>query len=160
MKLRVGFGYDIHRLEKGRPLILGGLLIPFSKGLLGHSDADVLTHAVCEAILGALCQPDIGEKFPDTDPAYKNIASTKLLEEVVSLMSEAGYSIGNLDITLIVEEPKIAPFKAKIKDAITAILNTEKNNVNIKARTQEGLGPIGQGQAIACYAVVTINKVK
>lgn len=155
-EFKVGFGYDIHPLKAGRRLVLGGVEIPNPKGLLGHSDADVLIHAVCDAILGALGQGDIGEHFPDTDPAYKDIASTKLLEQVAKLMFAAEYKIGNLDTMIIAEQPKISQAKDKMQGVIAPILNTEKDNVNIKAATAEGLGPVGANQAIAAYAVVTI----
>lgn len=156
-KYKVGFGYDIHRLVKNRSLFLGGILIPYPQGLLGHSDADVLLHAICDAILGALGEPDIGELFPNTEQRYKNIASSKLLEAVVSLMKRKGFSLSNLDTVIIAEKPKISRFKDKMKSNIAKILATKKNNINVKASTNERVGLIGSGKAIAAYALVLIK---
>ncbi len=153
---KIGFGYDLHALMQGRKLVLGGVEIPFSKGLLGHSDADVLIHAICDALLGALGRGDIGERFSDTDSAYKDIASSKLLEEVFSLMYEAGFRVGNIDTVIVAEEPKVSPYKEEMRERIATILHTEKDNINIKATTTEKLGPIGNNQAIACFATVII----
>ncbi|MEW6008979.1 MAG: 2-C-methyl-D-erythritol 2,4-cyclodiphosphate synthase [Candidatus Omnitrophota bacterium] len=155
---KVGFGYDIHRLVANRKLILGGVQIPYSKGLFGHSDADVLIHAICDAILGAIGKPDIGELFPNTDKRYKNIASSKLLEIVVKLMKKCGFSLVNLDTVIIAEVPKISRFKDLMKNKIVGILNIKKDNINIKASTNEGISQIGSGKAIAAYAVVLLVK--
>ncbi len=157
-KYKVGFGYDIHRLVKGRKLFLGGILIPYPQGLLGHSDADVLMHAICDSILGALGEKDIGEHFPDTDLKYKNIASSKLLKVVAKLMKKNGFLLANLDTMIIAEKPKISKFKDKMKINIAKILATKKGNINIKASTNEGLGLIGSGKAIAAYALVLLTK--
>ncbi|MBU2540632.1 MAG: 2-C-methyl-D-erythritol 2,4-cyclodiphosphate synthase [Candidatus Omnitrophica bacterium] len=155
-KVKIGFGYDIHPLREGRSLILGGIQIPFSKGLLGHSDADVLIHAVCDAILGALGKGDIGEIFPDTDPAYKDMASSKLLDVVFKLMTDAGFKIGNIDTVIVAEQPKISQVKERMKEKLAAILHSRKDDINIKATTAEGLGPIGNNEAIACFATAII----
>src|SRR5512136_1418379 len=140
---RTGIGFDFHRLVAGRDLILGGVEIPFEKGLLGHSDADVLTHAICDAILGALGLGDIGKHFPDTDPAYKGIYSLTLLEHVVSLMRQRQYVIGNVDATIIAEKPKLSKYMEQIRTKLAAVLQTSADNVNIKATTNEGLGFAG-----------------
>ena len=155
--MRIGMGYDIHRLVDDRKLFLGGIEIPFEKGLLGHSDADVLLHAVSDAILGAASLADIGKHFPDTDPQYEGISSIVLLEKVYDIVKEKGFSIGNIDITLICEEPKIGPYRDQITQNISKILNTDKDNINLKATTMEKLGPIGQQEAIACYAVCLLT---
>ena len=155
--LRVGFGYDIHPLVTGRPLILGGVNIPFEKGLDGHSDADVLCHAVTDALLGAAALGDIGEHFPDTDPAYKNARSIDLLGRVVAKLHEAGYAIGNVDSTVVAEAPRLLPYKEKIHTTIASALTIDKQKVSVKAKTQEGFGPVGRGEAVAAYAVVSIE---
>ena len=154
--LRVGIGYDVHRLVSGRKLILGGVDIPFEKGLLGHSDADVLTHAICDAILGALGLGDIGKHFPDTDPAYKGIYSLTLLEHVVRLMQQRQYAIGNVDATIIAEKPKLSKYMEQIRTKLATILQTSSENVNIKATTNEGLGFAGRGEGIAAQAIVNL----
>lgn len=156
--MRVGIGYDIHRLIEGRKLILGGVEIPYLKGLDGYSDADVLIHALCDALLGAVGAGDIGELFPNSDPAYQNISSLKLLLEVASLISKRGYSILNADATIVAQEPHLSPFKEKMKENIAGALKIEKGDVNIKATTPKGLDDLGQGEAIAAYVVVSINK--
>lgn len=155
--MRVGIGYDIHRLVPERKLILGGMEIPSIKGLLGYSDADVILHALCDAILGSLGYGDIGEHFPDTDPQYKNISSMGLLKKVSELVKKDDYSVNNVDITIVLEEPRINPFKERMKQNIAHTLNVNPDDVNIKATTNEGVGPIGGGEAIAAFAVVTVK---
>lgn len=158
MRYKVGIGYDIHRLIQGRPLFLGGIEIPYAKGLLGHSDADVLIHALCDALLGALALGDIGEHFPDTDPKYKGIASTKLLKIVKGLLNKSGFKINNIDLIVIAQEPSLAPFKKQIKDNLCALLDLAEDVVNIKAKTNEGLGAVGNNEAIVSYAMVSLVK--
>jgi len=155
---RTGIGYDIHRLVPGRPLMLGGVEIPFDKGLLGHSDGDVLIHAVCDALLGALAMGDIGEHFPDSDPAYKGIAGSRLLEPVKAMLEKSRYMIGNIDIVLVAQSPALTPFKKKIKENLCSLMGIEDNALNIKAKTNEGLDAVGNQEAIACWAVVTLNE--
>lgn len=157
MQYKIGIGYDIHRLVGGRKLILGGINIPYPKGLLGHSDADVLLHAICDAILGAAGLPDIGQLFPNDDPKYHNISSKELLKSVSKLMRKNKYSVNNIDTVIIADAPKIAPFKKKMIANIAGILKVKSACVNIKATTQEGLGVIGEGKAIAGYAVVLLE---
>ena len=154
--IKVGIGYDIHRLVEGRRLILGGVEIPFIKGLLGHSDADVLIHAVCDALLGAVGDKDIGEHFPDVDPKYQNVSSVELLKTVLQLVQEKKYRIGNIDTVIVAQAPMLSPFKNQIKRNLAQILGIGQDEVNIKAKTNEGLGDIGQAQAIACYAIATL----
>lgn len=154
---RVGIGYDVHRLTEGRKLILGGVEIPYAKGLDGHSDGDVLTHAICDSLLGAVAQGDIGEHFPDRDVVYKNISSLKLLEKVKSNIYNLGYSIVNVDTIIICQEPMLVPFKKKMQDKIAAVLGIDKDRVSIKATTNEGLGFLGRGEAIAAHAVVLLK---
>jgi 2-C-methyl-D-erythritol 2,4-cyclodiphosphate synthase len=156
--IRTGMGYDVHRLAENRKLILGGVDIPYVKGLMGHSDADVVLHAVCDAILGAMGAGDIGRYFPDTDPEYKNICSKEILRQVAAMASEARYRIVNLDVTVISEEVKISPFREPMKDAIAGILGIEREFVNIKATTTEGIDSIGRNEAIASYANVLIER--
>lgn len=153
--IRIGIGYDIHKLVENRKLILGGVEIPFRLGLLGHSDADVLLHAICDAILGAGAMGDIGKHFPDTDQKYSGISSLRLLERVKELI-EAKYSIGNIDAVVIAEQPKLAPFISEMRNNIANVLNTAKKQISIKATTHEGLGDIGKCQAIAAEAVVVL----
>lgn len=153
---RIGFGYDIHPLVAGRKLFLGGIEIPSERGLDGHSDADVLLHALCDALLGAAGLPDIGHLFPNTDPAYKDISSLALLAEVVRRVGEAGYAVGNADMTLIAEAPKIAPYVAEMRAAIAKCLLAAPSQVGIKATTNEGLGSLGRGEGIAAHAVVLL----
>jgi len=157
--MRVGFGYDVHRLVEGRELILGGVNIPFELGLLGHSDADVLIHAVMDALLGAAGLGDIGKHFPDTDEKYRGISSMKLLAEVNNLLKTRDFRVNNIDATIVAEGPKMAPFIPEMAANIASCLGIEKNLVNVKATTTEGLGFTGTGQGIACYAVGTIMKV-
>jgi 2-C-methyl-D-erythritol 2,4-cyclodiphosphate synthase len=155
---RIGIGYDIHRLVKGRRLYLGGEEIPYSKGLLGHSDADVLIHSLCDALLGALSLGDIGEHFPDSDPRYHNVRSTELLKKSASLVRRKKYSIGNIDLIVVTEEPKILPHRKKIRKSIASLLKINEDSVSLKGKTNEGLGPIGKRQAIAAMAVVLLNR--
>lgn len=157
---RIGIGYDVHRFTEGRPLILGGVKIDYSKGLAGHSDADVLIHAINDAILGACCLGDIGMHFPDNDIAYKDISSTILLEKVMVLMKECGYRIVNCDNILILEKPKIAPYIQRIREKLFTILETELNTINIKATTTEGLGFCGREEGIAAQSVVLLEKIR
>lgn len=156
---RIGIGYDVHCLVKRRKLFLGGIKIPSSRGLLGHSDGDVLLHAICDALLGASSQKDLGVHFPDSDPAYKNISSVKLLKKVTSLLKKLNYSIGNIDTVIVAQQPYLAPFKEKMRKNIARALNLSLKQVNIKATTTEGLGPIGKGKAISAYAIVLIKKI-
>ena len=155
---KVGIGYDIHRLAKGKKLILGGVKIKFPKGLSGHSDGDVLTHAIIDAILGALGKGDIGLHFPDTNPKYKNINSLILLKETIKLLTKNKYRINNLDTIITAESPKIAPHCERIKEKLAPILKINKKLINIKAKTNEGIGDIGQGKAIAAFVIVGITK--
>lgn len=157
--MKIGFGYDSHRFTENRPLILAGVTIPAEKGLAGHSDADVLVHAICDAILGAMGADDIGCLFPDTDPVYKNISSLILLEKVYTLMSMKGYVINNVDTTIILEAPKIRPFVQEMEHNMAHVLHLDKENFNIKAKTNEGMGFIGQKEGIAAFAVVILEKV-
>ena len=156
--MRIGVGYDIHKMVSDRKLILGGEEIPSVKGLLGYSDADVVLHALCDAILGALGLGDIGEYFPDTDPQYKSISSLVLLKKVSSVMSEKSYLVNNADVTIIIEEPRINPFKEKMRHNIARILQIKFEDINIKATTSEGIGAIGKAEAVAAVAVVTLKK--
>ena len=158
--LRIGHGYDVHRLTEGRPLILGGVEIPFEKGLLGHSDADVLTHAVMDALTGAARLGDIGKLFPDTDPAYAGISSLKLLREVGRLLEGKGYAVVNLDATLLAQRPKVAPYKPQMAENLASALGIEAEQVNVKATTEEGLGFTGDGSGMAAHAVVLLEKIR
>lgn len=158
--MRVGIGYDVHKLVKNRDLILGGVKFDYELGLLGHSDADVLTHAIMDAILGALNMKDIGVLFPDTDPAYKDIYSIDLLDKVVELMYEKGYKIGNLDTVTICELPKIAPKSDEISELLAKHLKTDKENVSIKASTSEKLSFTGRGEGIEARAIVLLEELK
>lgn len=153
--MRIGIGYDIHKLVENRKLILGGVEIPFRLGLLGHSDADVLLHAICDAILGAAAMGDIGRHFPDTDQRYSGISSLTLLKRVKKLVEEK-YSISNIDAVVIAEQPKLAPFIPEMRDNIASALKVEKDQISIKATTHEGLGDIGRGKAMAAKAVVAL----
>jgi len=157
--MRIGMGYDIHRLVSGRKLILGGIHIPFEKGLLGHSDADVLVHAVCDALLGAAGLDDIGTHFPDNDPEFKNIYSIKLLERTLDLIHAEGFEIINADVTVFAEKPKLSPFRSAIREALSQTLEIELSRINIKATTAEGLGPVGRGEGIAAMCVVLLNNL-
>lgn len=154
----IGFGYDVHKLVKGRNLILGGVEIPFAKGLLGHSDADVLLHAVCDALLGAIGEGDIGRHFPNTDKKYKNISSLKLLAAVFDLLRKKGYAVGNVDCTVIAEKPKLAGHIPAMMRNISKILGCKDSQINIKATTSEGLGFTGRGKGMAAYATALVKK--
>ena len=156
--IKVGIGYDIHKLVKGRKLILGGVEIKFSQGLLGHSDGDALTHAIIDALLGAIGKGDIGKHFPDTARRYKNISSIILLKETMKLLTKNKCKINNLDTIIIAESPKIAPYAEKIKERLAPILKINKKLINIKAKTNEGIGEIGKGKAIASFVVVSITQ--
>lgn len=156
--LRIGHGYDVHRLTEGRKLILGGVEIPWEKGLLGHSDADVLTHAVMDALSGAARLGDIGKLFPDTDPAYKDISSLKLLGEVSRLLKERGWSVVNIDATLIAQAPKVAPYRQTMVKNLADVLGVDTEQVNVKATTEEKLGFTGDGSGMAAHAVVLLEK--
>ena len=158
MKFRIGHGFDVHRLVPGRKLWLGGIQIPSVKGLSGHSDADVLIHAICDALLGALGEGDIGRHFPDTDESFRDIDSKLLLENVSKIMLEKGWVIGNLDSTLIMEEPQIAPYVDDMRSVIADILTTDISNISIKATTTEGLGPEGRAEGISAHAIVLIEQ--
>jgi 2-C-methyl-D-erythritol 2,4-cyclodiphosphate synthase len=155
--MRTGFGYDSHRLIEGRKLVLGGVEIPFGKGLAGHSDADVLCHAIIDAIIGGLGLGDIGRHFPDTDPKWKDAVSTDLLKHILGLAAEKGYSVSWVDTTIITEQPKIAPHVDAIKDSL-AKAGIPREILNIKAKTNEGMGFTGRGEGIAVFAVCTIEK--
>ena len=154
---RVGFGYDAHKLAEGRPLILGGVKIPYIKGLLGYSDADVLTHAVIDAILGALGKGDIGRHFPDSDPAYKGADSLFLLKKVVSLAHNERFKVNNLDTTIVAQKPKLSEYLKKMEDKLSGVLEVDPQLVNVKATTTEGLGFYGREEGLAAYAVVTLR---
>ena len=154
--MRIGHGYDVHRLVEGRKLILGGVYIPYEKGLLGHSDADVLVHSIMDSILGALALGDIGKLFPDNDPAFKDIDSMLLLEKVSERMAEKGYRIGNLDCTVIAQAPKLSPFIQEMKNKIASVLNCNIDVINIKATTEEKLGFTGSGEGISAHAVALL----
>lgn len=156
--MRIGHGYDVHRLTKGRRLILGGVEIPYEKGLLGHSDADVLTHAVMDALLGAAGLGDIGRHFPDTDPAYAGADSLKLLIHVRNLLWESGFSVGNVDVTVLAQRPKLAPYIPQMRENLAQIMDVELVQVNVKATTEEGLGFTGAGEGIAAHAVCLITE--
>ncbi|OQY55972.1 MAG: 2-C-methyl-D-erythritol 2,4-cyclodiphosphate synthase [Desulfobacteraceae bacterium 4572_88] len=155
--MRTGMGYDIHQLVTGRNLVLGGLTIPFEKGLLGHSDADVLVHAVCDALLGAAGLGDIGIHFPDTDPAFKDIYSMELLSRTYAMVQEKGFSIINADATVFAEAPKLSPHRTEMEQNIARALETSPDRINIKATTGEGLGMIGKGEGISAMCVVLIE---
>ena len=158
-KLRVGHGYDVHRLVEGRALILGGVTVPFDRGLLGHSDADVLTHAVMDALLGAAGLGDIGRHFPDSDPAYAGADSLVLLDHVVALLNEKGWQVGNVDATILAQRPKLAPHIGQMRDNLARHMNVTAEQVNVKATTEEGLGFTGSGEGIAAHAVVLLEKL-
>lgn len=155
--MRIGHGYDVHRLVEGRSLILGGVRVPFEKGLDGHSDADVLTHAVMDALLGAAAMGDIGKLFPDTDDRYLGADSIALLREVDRRLTETGYRLGNLDVTVIAQRPKLAPYINQMRQNLAAALRTELQNVSVKATTEEHLGFTGSGEGIAAHAVCLLE---
>ena len=155
--MRVGMGYDVHRLAEGRNLILGGVQIPWEKGLLGHSDADVLIHAIMDALLGAAALGDIGRHFPDTDPAYEGISSVMLLKHVAELLQENGYGITNIDATIIAQKPKMAPHIPQMRENIADALGIGLSALNIKATTEEGMGFTGRGEGIASQAICLLH---
>jgi len=157
-KLRIGQGYDVHRLTEGRKLILGGVEIPWNKGLLGHSDADVLTHAVMDALSGAAKLGDIGKLFPDTDPQYAGADSIGLLRQVSALLKERGYAVVNVDAVLIAQKPKIAPYRERMEENLAAALGVDRDQVNVKATTEEGLGFTGDSSGMAAQAVALLEK--
>ena len=156
--LRIGHGYDVHRLVEGRRLILGGVDIPWEKGLLGHSDADVLVHAIMDALTGAARLGDIGKLFPDTDPAYAGISSIKLLREVGRLLGEKGFTVVNIDATLLAQAPKVGPYRPQMASNVAEALGIDPEQVNIKATTEEGLGFTGDSSGMAAHAVVLLEK--
>lgn len=156
--MRVGMGYDVHRLTEGRKLILGGVEISYEKGLLGHSDADVLVHAVMDALLGAAALGDIGQHFPDTDPRYSGISSLKLLEHVGTLLEKHGFCVGNIDAVIIAQKPKMAPHIPQMRENIARTLGIAVSQVNVKATTEEGLGFTGQGEGISSQAVCLLEE--
>ena len=156
--MRIGHGYDVHRLVEGRKCIIGGVDIPHTMGLLGHSDADVLIHAICDALLGAANLGDIGKHFPDTDDKYKGISSMSLLSCVYSLLSQNGYSVVNLDATLVLQKPKVAPYIEKMRSNIAFVLNVPVEAVNVKATTEEKLGFTGREEGVSAHAVALISK--
>ena len=155
---KIGQGFDLHRLVEGRKLILGGIEVEYSKGLLGHSDADVLCHAIIDALLGAIGESDIGTLFPDTDPKFKDIDSTLLLKEVFEKVKTKGYKINNIDTTIMIQEPKMKPYIPLIRENLGEILNLDKENITVKAKTMEGLGIIGTSQAVAVLANTLVEK--
>lgn len=157
--MRIGMGYDVHKLVEGRKMILGGVEIPYEKGLLGHSDADVLLHAVMDALLGAAALGDIGKHFPDTDPAYKGISSIKLLEHVAALLEEHQFLVENIDATIIAQRPKMRPYIDTMRENIARALKIELDQINVKATTEEGLGFTGSGEGISSQAVCMLEKV-
>ena len=156
--MRIGHGYDVHRLTEGRALILGGVHIPFERGLLGHSDADVLTHAVMDALLGAAGLWDIGHAFPDTDPAYKGADSLVLLDQVMAMLRENGLRVGNVDATILAQRPKLAPYIPQMRANLATRLGVDVSRVNVKATTEEGLGFTGTGEGMAAHAVALLEE--
>jgi 2-C-methyl-D-erythritol 2,4-cyclodiphosphate synthase len=157
--MRVGFGYDVHRFVSGRPLILGGIQIPYLFGLMGHSDADVLVHAICDALLGAIAEGDIGRHFPDTDPQYRDIKSTLLLKKVLAKVREKGFHPVNIDATLVTQKPKLSDNIPRMVKEIANVLEIESERVNVKATTTEGLGFTGREEGIAAYAVALVEEI-
>ena len=156
--MRIGFGYDVHKLSEGRPLILGGVSIPFEKGLLGHSDADVLLHAIIDSLFGAAALGDIGRHFPDTDLKYKGVSSDLLLKECVNELSKHGYKVVNIDSTVVAQAPKLLPYIDLMQKNIAEILNVDKSCVSVKAKTEEKLGFTGDGQGIKAYAAALVER--
>lgn len=157
--MRIGLGYDVHKLVENRDLILGGVVIPYEKGLLGHSDADVLVHAIMDSLLGAAALGDIGKHFPDTDDKYKGISSIKLLQHVGMLLKENNYMIGNIDATIIAQRPKMLPHIPKMVENIASALNIDKSKVNVKATTEEGLGFTGSGEGISSQSICLLENL-
>lgn len=157
--IRVGIGYDIHRLVEGRRLVLGGIEIEHTRGLMGHSDADVVLHAVADALLGAAGLPDIGDLFPDTDPAYKDADSRTLLTDIMCRVHKKGFAAGNLDVIVHAEAPKMSPYKQPMAESIASLVGLAADQVNVKAKTNEGLGPLGHSDGIACTAVALVVAV-
>jgi len=157
--MRIGEGFDVHALVEGRPLIIGGVTIPFEKGLAGHSDADVLLHAICDALLGAAALGDIGRHFPDSDERYAGVDSRALLREVGSIVAQSGYAIGNIDSTIIAQRPKMAPFVSEMIANIASDLQTDAANISVKAKTTESLGFTGRGEGIAAKAIALLKTV-
>lgn len=155
--LRIGHGYDVHRITEGRPLVLGGVEIPWERGLLGHSDADVLTHAVMDALCGAAGLGDIGALFPDTDPAYEGVSSLKLLREVGRLLRERGIEVVNIDATLLAQAPKVGPYRARMREQLALALVLPPERISVKATTEEGLGFTGTGEGMAAHAVALVE---
>ncbi len=158
--MRIGFGYDVHKFIEDRPLILGGVNIPYPHGLEGHSDADVLIHALMDSLLGACALGDIGIHFPDTDDAYKNISSMKLLKKVSTLIKSKGFCLSNADITIVAQKPKIMPFSEQMRKNIADVLDTDIQNISVKATTEEGLGFSGRLEGIKCYCVCLLDKME
>lgn len=157
---KVGIGYDVHALVEGRPLILGGVEVPYERGLLGHSDADVLTHAIMDALLGALALGDLGKHFPDTDERFRGISSIQLLEHVVKLLDERNYRLGNLDCILVAQRPKLAPYILAMRETLAKVLKTDMDNVSVKATTTERLGFEGREEGMSAQAIVNLIKVE
>ncbi len=157
--MRIGHGWDLHRLAAGRPFRLGGLTLPHPHGTQGHSDGDALLHALMDALLGAAGLGDIGLLFPDTDPRYQGADSAALLEEVLRRVHRAGYRVGNADVTVILERPKIGPYRDTLRQRMAQLLEVHPSHVNVKAKTSEGLGDVGKGEAVACHAVVLLEEV-
>ena len=160
MNIRIGQGLDVHKLGPGRPLVLGGVIIPFEQGLEGHSDADVLLHAICDALLGAACLGDIGSNFPDADPAYHNIDSLVLLSETLDMLGKSGYFVGNIDAVIIAQRPKIAPYREQMQAVIARTLNIAPEQVSIKATTTEKLGMFGREEGIGAMCTVLIQRIE
>ncbi len=158
-ELHIGYGYDIHRLRRGRKLFLGGVEISYGRGLTGHSDADVLLHALMNALLGAMGEGDIGIHFPDNDPRYKNISSVSLLKNVARIMQRRGFKLGNADLTILAQQPKLAPYYGAMKKRVAGALKAQESKINIKAGTTEKLGSIGRSQAMAASAVVLLRRI-
>ena len=156
--MRIGHGYDVHRLKEGRKLILGGVEIPWNLGLDGHSDADVLLHAVIDALLGAAALGDIGKWFPDTDPQYRGISSMELLRQVAALLRERGYRVGNVDVTVVAQRPKLLPHIPQMRDNLARMLDVTADRINVKATTEEGLGFTGTGEGMAAHAVCLLEE--
>jgi 2-C-methyl-D-erythritol 2,4-cyclodiphosphate synthase len=155
---RIGMGYDVHPFAERRPLILGGMTIPYHQGLAGHSDADCLVHAICDALLGAISAGDLGRHFPDSDPRYKDVESLLLLKKVVEMVERKGFRIANIDATIVAQAPQLAPYRPQMEEKIAQTVSVERGQVNVKATTTEGLGSIGRGEGIAAYAVVLVEK--